>query len=472
MNPLLGTDSYKVTHWRQYPPGTEHVYSYFESRGGEFNEVVFFGLQYFLKKYLEGKFFTENDAKEAEQLMNEHLGPGLFNTAGWLHILREHDGRLPVEIKAVPEGTVTPNRHVLMTIENTDVAVPWLTNWLETLLVQIWYPTTVATQSRAIRKNIERSMMLTAGHVEGLDFKLHDFGFRGSSSPESAAIGGAAHLVNFSGTDTMAAIHMLRKYYGATMPGFSIPAAEHSTLTSWGKPDEHKAYANMLTQFPDGLVAIVSDSFDILAACRAYGQPPLHDLIRDRASRNGVLVVRPDSGNPADTVLAVLDALGNGFPTRDNSQGFRVLPDCIRVIQGDGVDKVSISEILRRMAVARWSAENIAFGMGGALLQKLNRDTLEFAFKCSQVRGTYGDRDVCKDPVTAVSKRSKAGRLKLIRLPEGGFYTGPKGTVGQDVLRTVFKNGTLTVQDDLAQIRARARWPQPNALKTWTDKGL
>ena len=457
MNPLLLTDSYKVTHWKQYPPGTEHVYSYFESRGGEHPEVMFFGLQYFLKKYLEGQFFTQDDFVEAAVMMSNHIGPSLFNVDGWTYILDKHKGRLPVEIKAVAEGTIVPNRNVLMTIENTDPKVPWLTNWLETLLVHVWYPTTVATLSRSIRQNIERELLETAGHVEGLDFKLHDFGFRGVSSVESAAIGGAAHLVNFQSTDTMAALKLLRDYYGADMPGHSIPAAEHSTITSWGKLHEYQAFQNMLEQFPSGLVAVVSDSFDIFSACRAWGRPPLRDLVIKRGEDGGTLVVRPDSGDPAETVLAVLGALGSGFPTRDNAMGFRVLPDCVRVIQADGVDPVTIREILRRMKVTRWSAENIAFGMGGALLQKLNRDTQQFAFKCSQVRGTYGDRDVYKDPATAISKKSKAGRLKLVRVSDGSFYTGPPETVGEDQLRTVFKNGQLTIPDDLDHIRARSR---------------
>ena len=196
-NLILLTDSYKVSHWLQYPPGTERVYSYLESRGGRFADVVFFGLQYYLRKYLEGAVITREKVDAAEVFWAEHLGAsGLLNRAGWDAIVSDHGGRLPVRIRAVPEGTVVPTRNVMMTIKNTDPRLYWLPNYLETLLVQVWYGCTVATLSREMRKLIHGSLEET-GDPSGLDFKLHDFGFRGASSVESAAMGGAAHLVNF-----------------------------------------------------------------------------------------------------------------------------------------------------------------------------------------------------------------------------------------------------------------------------------
>ena len=245
-NLLLLTDSYKVSHWAQYPPGTETVYSYFESRGGKYDEVCFFGLQYFLKRYLAGEVVTKARIDEAAAYYEGHFPPGFeFNRKGWEHIVDEHKGRLPLTIKAVPEGTVVGVKNVLMTVENTDPKCFWLTNYVETLLVQVWHAMTVCTHSRE-QKKVIAAYLAETGDVGGLGFKLHDFGFRGVSSVESAGTGACAHLVNFLGTDTVAGLVVAREYYGCRTAGFSIPASEHSTITAWGRADEAKALENML----------------------------------------------------------------------------------------------------------------------------------------------------------------------------------------------------------------------------------
>ena len=223
MNFLLRTDSYKFTHWKQYPPNTTGIYSYLESRGGMFPNTVFFGLQYYLKAYLEGPRFTPIDIAQADEFCRQHFGCALFNREGWTQLYEKHHGILPIRIRAVPEGTVVPLQNVLVTIENTDPEFPWITNYLETLLLKVWYPTTVATLSREIKKIIGGFLDRT-GDPSLLPFKLHDFGYRGVSSEETAAIGGAAHLINFLGSDTVAGIVLLQDHYGAkSMPGFSIP---------------------------------------------------------------------------------------------------------------------------------------------------------------------------------------------------------------------------------------------------------
>lgn len=241
------TDSYKVSHYKQYPKWTRFVYSYFESRtGAMFPQTTFFGLQYFLKQYLAGPVVTKEKIDEAEELFYAHFfDKPVFNRAGWEHILNKHGGHLPVRIKAVPEGMTINQSNVLMTVENTDPEVYWLTNWLETLLVQVWYPSTVATQSRSMKQVLLKYLQET-GDPAGLPFKLHDFGFRGVTCPEQAAIGGSSHLINFQGTDTTVGLVLARKFYKAKMPGFSIPAAEHSTITSWGEEHEVDAMSNML----------------------------------------------------------------------------------------------------------------------------------------------------------------------------------------------------------------------------------
>jgi nicotinamide phosphoribosyltransferase len=459
-NLLLLTDSYKFSHWKQYPPGTEKVFSYFESRGGDFERTIFFGLQYFLKEYLEGCSFSETDIAQARVYVEAHIGPGIFNEEGWQYILREHKGKLPVKIQAVPEGMSVPTSNVLMTIENTDPKCFWLTNYLETLLVQVWYPTTVATLSREM-KEVLTGYLEETGDPALVNFKLHDFGFRGVSSVESAGIGGAAHLVNFMGTDTVQALVVANDYYNEPMAGFSIPAAEHSTITSWGRHNEVKAFDNMITQFPKGLVAVVSDSYDIYRACAVLWGTELRDKV---LARDGVLIIRPDSGEATEVIPRVLKTLGSAFGYELNKKGYKVLNPKVRVIQGDGVDYDSMHEILSVMKRDGWSADNIAFGMGGALLQKLNRDTQKFAFKCSSVTINGIEQDVFKEPADTPWKKSKAGRLKLCKGSMGGkivWYTTqestPYHTHSKDMLETVFLNGEIVKTYSFAEVRANAK---------------
>lgn len=458
---VLNTDSYKLSHYKQYPKGSQTVYSFFECRkGAAFKEICWFGLQYLLKEHLAGVVVTQEDIEQADQLFRKHFSdPSLFNREGWELIVNEHGGKLPIIIKSVPEGTIVTPGNVLMTVENTDPRLPWLTNYLETLLCQVWYPTTVATQSRAMRKII-LSYLEQTGDPKLIDFKLHDFGFRGSTSLESAGIGGAAHLVNFLGTDTVAALIVAQSYYQEEMAGYSIPAAEHSTITSWGEENEALAYANMLEQYPTGLVAVVSDSYDIYLACRELWGGTLREKV---LARDGTLVIRPDSGDPPKVVVQVLDILGEQFGFTINDKGYKVLNPKVRVIQGDGIDINMLGEILSFMQIHGWSADNVGFGSGGGLLQKVNRDTLRCAFKCSAIKVDDIWREVMKRPVTDPSKNSKAGRLALVQTDQG-FETISeelclkKGL--RDQLVTVFENGELVGETTFAEIRKRARFDE------------
>ncbi|WP_444915374.1 nicotinate phosphoribosyltransferase [Microbulbifer sp. TRSA007] len=454
-NPILNVDSYKTSHYLQYPEGTQYVSSYIESRGGQFKEAVFFGLQAFIKQYLTTPINAEH-IEEAEELCLAHGLP--FNREGWEYILQEHQGYLPIEIQAVPEGSVIPTRNVLVQVVNTDPKCFWLTSYIETALLRaIWYPTTVATQSREAKKVIQRYLLETAEGLDSLPFKLHDFGARGASSEETAAIGGLAHLVNFQGTDTIAAVLAGRRYYAAPMAGFSIPAAEHSTMTSWGREQEAKAYENMLTQFSgdNSLVAVVSDSYDLWSAIENIWGGELKERVENNG---GTLVIRPDSGDPVDIVTQTIERLMRIFGATINSKGFRVLPDFIRVIQGDGISLHTIEGILSAMKARKQSAENISFGMGGELLQKVNRDTMRFAMKASAVRVDGLWRDVYKDPATDSGKRSKRGRLALINRTDGTPYTIREQDIGgrNNLLKTVYRNGKLLIEQDLETIRERA----------------
>jgi nicotinamide phosphoribosyltransferase len=511
-NIILLSDSYKISHWKQYPPGTEYVYSYFESRGCDrkgWDSVCFFGLQYFLKRYMLGAVVTREKIDEAEKVYAVHFGDGtnenntLFFKEGWEHILEKHGGKLPITIKAVPEGMVIPNKTVLFTMVNTDPKCFWLTNFLETLLVQVWYPMTVCTNSRMQKLSIQKYLEDTGNDFWGIPggsvFKLHDFGFRGVSSVESAAIGGCGHLANFLGTDTVAAMVCATTYYGAGIAsGHSVPASEHSTITSWGVEGEVDAMKNMLEQYPTGLVACVSDSFNIWRACKDYWGTQLKDMIKGRISGDkwGRLVVRPDSGDPAETCTEIIRILLEQFKedVKTTSTGHKLLPDYIRVLQGDGVDYETIPHILESLKKAGFAADNIVFGSGGALLQKVNRDTFKCAFKCSEITINGAAREVFKDPITDSGKASKKGRLTLQKAedaaamgytdadkyvprqgddgvqggtgflhytPDGKYVTiaSGKGDESKDILVEVFKDGALMKDWKLYDIRKKADVP-------------
>ncbi|XP_016394343.1 nicotinamide phosphoribosyltransferase-like [Sinocyclocheilus rhinocerous] len=460
-NFLLATDSYKITHYKQYPPNVSKVYSYFECRhkkGEQYNEVVFFGLQYLLKKYLAGRVVTEEKIQEAKVFYQMHFKQSVFDEEGWRKVLEKYDGRLPIRIKAVPEGKIIPRGNVLFTVENTDPDFFWLTNYIETMLLQMWYPITVATISREFKKILAKHLKATSGSLESLDIKLHDFGYRGVSSQESAALGGAAHLVNFCSTDTVAGLLMAQRYYACPMAGFSIPAAEHSTIISWGKSREKDAYECLLDQFPSGPVAVVSDSYDIFKACKHIWGDKLKERVMER-SEDSALIIRPDSGDPAQTLIEVIKILEECFGCSQNSVGYKVLPSYLRIIQGDGIDLNSINEILEKLSDEGWSAENVFFGCGSALLQKINRDTLNCAFKCSYVETNGKGMDVYKQPVTDPSKGSKRGRLSLRRNSDGFIETVERGAgkPQEDMLVTVFENGTILQEYTLDEIRKAAQ---------------
>jgi nicotinamide phosphoribosyltransferase len=464
-NLLLLADAYKYSHYKLYVPGTSKIYSYLESRGGLFPETVFYGLQYYLKEYLEGEAFTRQDVDEAEALMNDVFGrKGVFRRENFDYILEKHGGRLPVRIKAVPEGLAIPVHNVLMTIENTDPACFWLTNFLETLLMQVWYPCTVATLSREIKKTVTHYFEATADDTSrgAIDFVLNDFGFRGVSSVESAGLGGSAHLLSFRGSDTVLASRFAQRYYAAKeVYGKSIPATEHSIMTLLGPEGEKEIFRHVLDAYPEGLVACVSDSYNIFQAVEEYWGGEFKDNI---LKRNGTLVIRPDSGDPVMTLLSVFDILFAKFGFTTNTKGYRVLPPQVRVIQGDGVDHESIPLLYDALKENGISAENLVLGMGGALLQKVNRDTQKFALKCSYAEVAGRGMDVKKQPVEMNAegklvgsfKTSKAGRLKLVE--EAGEYK----TIAhderldlEDVMEVVFENGGIRRAQTFEGVRER-----------------
>jgi nicotinamide phosphoribosyltransferase len=451
---ILQADSYKPSQFLQYPKNTVKVFSYIESRGGEYDETVVFGLQPKLRQLT--KPITQKDIDRAEKFFAAHGEP--FNKEGWQYILDTHQGKLPLIIRSVKEGTVVPTKNVLVTVENTDPKCFWLTSYIETFLLKVWYPITVASTSYKIKKIIKRYLELTADDTSGLPFKLHDFGYRGVSSEESAEIGGAAHLVNFMGTDTIAGILHLEDEYGAKdMTGFSIPASEHSTITSWGRENEFKAYQNMVKVFAKApIFACVSDSYNIWKALDMW-----KELEPEIVANGQMLVVRPDSGDPILTSVKCVKELAARFGYTLNSKGYRVLKN-VRVIYGDGISHPGVIEkILYDLKEAGYSADNMAFGMGGGLLQKCDRDTLKFAMKCSAIVveefGSNKIVEVYKDPIDDPGKTSKKGFLDLIKV-DGKYETVQRGLepLENSELHVVFHNGELVNETNIYEIRERA----------------
>lgn len=465
-NLILLADAYKYAHHKFYYPGTTQIYSYLESRGGMFDETIFFGLQYFLKEYLQGPAFTQQDLDEANGFLQQVFGrDDVFDKSKFQYIVDKYNGYLPVKIKAVAEGTAVPTSNVLMTIENTDPECYWLTNFLETLLMQVWYPCTVASLSNQIRKVVTQFYNETAteGAEAGIDFVLNDFGFRGVSSVESAKIGGAAHLINFGGSDNLAGSGMAINYYDAQkVYGLSIPATEHSICTLLGREGELDIFKHVLRSFPTGTIACVSDSFNIFKACREYWGGELKEEI---LNREGTLVIRPDSGDPIRTLLEIFDILFETFGFTTNTKGYKVLPPQVRVIQGDGVNYTEIINMYNALKANGISAENLVLGMGGALLQKVDRDTQKFALKCSSAVINGREVAVEKSPtemdaqgnITPSFKKSKGGRLKLVKI-NGIFKTVNQGEHLElaDELHTVFENGQLVNTITFEQVRANA----------------
>lgn len=344
-NPILNTDSYKLSHFLQYPEGIRAISGYITTRGqSSAPEVVFFGLQAFLKEYLSRRV-TRHDLKEAEEIARLHGQP--FNRQGWDHILDAHGGHLPLRIDALPEGMVVRRDIPLLQVVNTDPLTPWLTSYIETALLRaVWYPSTVASNVRRMLQTLAPFYEKSCDHPEAvLPVTLCDYGARGVASLEQAGLGGAAHLLYFDRTDTLAAILACRKYYGADMAGHSVPASEHTTMLSWGADRESDAYAGMVDHFAAfGAYSVVSDSFDISNAVAEIWGKQLHAKVRGAGA---TLIVRSDSGDPIDTPVQIVAQLAYAFGTRLNGRGYKVIEDNVRVLQADGLNMQDITMIFR-----------------------------------------------------------------------------------------------------------------------------
>lgn len=375
------------------------------SRGGEYEEMVFFGLKYYLDRYLSNPIDLDH-INMANELAKEHGVP--FNREGWKYIYLNHAGKLPIKIKALPEGSIFKPHEVILTIENTDPKCAWLVGWVETLIMKLWYPITIASKSLAVKKMLQGYWDKTSDNPEGVDFAYHNFGDRGSSSVESAAIGGVAHLTQFKGTDNFNALNLAKEFYPDLM-GFSIPATEHSTITSWGKENEFEMIENYLEIYKESpIIACVLDSYDIYKAVDFVTSGVMKEKIE--SDDYPIFVIRPDSGKPMEVITDILNILEkNDVKYTVNNKGFKLFKK-YRIIWGDGVNPSGINNILDVITQMGYSAENFAFGSGGDLMQKVNRDTCKFAIKASAIKVNGEWRDVYKDPITDQGKTSLRGR--------------------------------------------------------------
>ncbi len=458
-NPILDTDSYKLGHFLQYPAGTRAISAYVTTRGNSFRpEVMFFGLQMFLKEYLS-RPITRADIDEAEEVATLHGQP--FDRAGWTHIVNVHGGYLPLRIEALQEGLVVRRDVPVVQVANTDPELPWLTSYMETALLRaVWYPSTVATMAWRIKQAIRPFLERTSDRAEELiSASISDFGARGTASLEQTGLGGAAHLVHFSSTDSLPGVLHARRYYGALMAGRSVPASEHTTVTAWGQTREAEAYSNMIERFARfGAYSIVADSFDLNNAVADILGKKLQTRIR---AANATLIVRSDSGDPIDTPVQVVAQLAYAFGTHLNGKGFKVLDNNVRVIQSDGVSLQNIQMILGRLEGMGFSSENISFGMGSSLLQKVSRDTLSFTMRASALQDEGGVwRDIGRRPGNPQEKPPTLGRQAVVQ-EEGDIFAVPLGELGQrpNLLQPVWENGKLLRDlafDEIRELAAAA----------------
>jgi len=433
------------------------MFSYLSPRGGHLKKVVPFGQQYFIKEYLVGKVLTWEKHQKAIKRCKSHFGSDkVYNEEGFGRLIEKHGGILPVSIKAALEGTPIDCPNVIMTIESLDPEFPWIVNFLESLLSQSWGGTTVASYGRELADTALHFLERT-GTPAKLPWMMNDFGFRGVPCPEAAGILGAGHLVHFRGTDNQRALDFVEEYYGVDpehCAGDSITATEHSNMTMEGPEGEADVVERLIDRNPNGLIACVGDSYNIYNFVDNIIGTQLHDKI---VNRNGTFVVRPDSGYPPEVSLAVIEMLGEKFGYTTNDKGFKVLNPKVASIYGDKIDLDMMNEIFLSVTRKGWSADNIVFGSGGALLQRHDRDEMKFAFKLSaaELEG-QGWVDVFKDPITDPGKKSYRGRIALTLDSKGHYHTETEGK-GENKLVEVFRNGELLVDQKLDDIRQRAK---------------
>ncbi len=479
MNPLLLTDGYKLDHRRQYPDGTTLVYSNWtprKSRIAGIDEVVFFGLQYFLKKYViedfETYFFQQPKEKvlaEYQRRINNYLGP---NQVGIQHIADLHDlGYIPMVFKAIPEGHSVPVRVPMFTMYNTKPEFFWLTNYFETLLsAVVWLPCNSATIAKQYRKLLDFYAAETSSTPEFVTWQGHDFSMRGMGGIEASLISSAGHLLSFTGTDTIPAIDLLERYYEANsdteLVGGSVAATEHSVMCMGTAEGEFETFRRLICDvYPSGILSIVSDTWNLWQVLTEF-LPQLKDEI---SSREGKVVIRPDSGDPVliicgdpngsspEVQKGVIELLWDVFGGQVNSKGYKELPPYIGAIYGDSITLERAKNICEGLKAKGFASTNVVLGIGSFTYQYNTRDTFGFAMKA-----TYGEvngegRAIFKDPITDDGTKKSAKGLMLVSRENGQYQLQDNvdwATEQTGALQEVFRDGKMLKTWSLAEIRA------------------
>lgn len=470
-NPLLATDVYKLGHMEQYKPGCNRVYSYLTTRSDRiFNKAIFFGLQYYLKQYLCTPL-TRDMGEELLKYREKILGynsPEVISKVMSLCDL----GYFPLSIKSLPEGTKTRPYIPQFTITNTHDDFYWVVGFVESLLLKVWYSSTVATCSNKYRELIEQhwNECVNESNYFFKQLSVHDFGYRGDASEEGAAISGAAHLLSFIGSDTVPSLPFLEEWYNADMSQsimLSVPASEHSCMESFGKDNELDAFNHMLDTYPTGVVSIVSDTYDVFKVLTEFAE----ELKPKILARDGVCVFRPDSGLPENIICGepcegrpttpqqkgAIQLLFDTFGGELNSKGYIVLNPKVRLLYGDGMYYERFEKTLIRMEEMGFSPENLVIGVGG-ILRNWSRDTLGFSTKAVYVEMNHEGEAIFKDPVTDHKKKSAKGLLCVLEDCDGEIWAKDECTWEEEntgLLREVFRDGVLLIDDSLANIRQR-----------------
>ncbi len=470
MNLLMHTDVYKLGHMEQYKKGTNKIYSYLVARSDKvIPYTVFYGLQYYLKKYLMQGVSKENVDEFLATRKNllgvdasEDVKSKLYGLAAL--------GYIPLKIKAIDEGSVVPVKNALMSITNTKDGFEWVVGYFESILLNIWNTTTVASYDMSLKVLCKKYAKATCDDEGHLPFQVHDFGYRGCSSEETAALSGSAHLINFLGTDTIPAVKLAKDVYRATEPvGLSVPATEHSVMCSFGPEHEFEAFENILDLYPKGIVSVVSDTYNLWNVLCNF-VPKLKERI---LAREGKLVFRPDSGDPEKILcgdpeakngspawFGVIRLLDMEFGSTKNSKGFKVLNPKVGVIYGDGIYFKRFQSILYTMKEMGYASSNLVVGIGGLLLQQHSRDEQGFAIKAtySEVNGVA--QELMKDPITDPGKKSHMGLLQLSKNSAGEYVTKDHCTWEEEknsLLTTVFIDGKLVKETTFDVIRKNAQ---------------
>lgn len=481
-NPATLIDGYKLDHRRQYPEGTEFVYSNWTPRGSRTGqkEVVFFGLQYFLEKYLgeewEEFFQTplEHVVDSYAKRVNGYLGP---NDVGTEHIAELWRlGYLPLEFRALPEGSLVPLRVPMLTVINTHPDFAWLVNYFETLMSSIlWLPCTSATTAYTYRKALEYYAEETGADEGFIDWQGHDFSFRGMSGPEAAAMSGAGHLLSFTGTDTIPAIDLLENYYYGreTFVGGSVAATEHSVMCAGGDDNERETFLRLIDLYPAGILSVVSDTWDLWKVLTDI-VPSLKTEIMER---EGKLVIRPDSGDPVKIICGdpdavagtpaykgVIELLWDTFGGTETDKGYRVLDSHVGAIYGDSITLERLNEILFLLKQKGFASSNMVFGMGSFTYQYVTRDTYGFAMKSTWVQINGEGRPIFKNPVTDDGlKKSAKGKIDVIDagMTERPFYVALDERDGKEnefnKLKVVWRDGRFLRTQTLEDVRNEIR---------------